>query len=73
LGSVTGEPLIHTSDGYTLWLEHVDSTDVNGGGDQLYWVMWYEPNGVPTIPLSGVFDRDQLTEMVRQLMQFIPQ
>jgi hypothetical protein len=72
-GSVTGEPLIQTADGFTLWLEHVESTDVGQGGDQLYWLMWYAQNGIPTIPLSGVFDRDQLTEMVQQLMRFIPQ
>ena len=72
-GSVTGEPLIQTSDGFTLWLEHVESADAGEDGNQLYWLMWYDQNGIPTIPLSSIFDRDQLTEMLRQLLRFIPQ
>lgn len=34
--------------------------------------MWYDPNGVPTIPLSGVFTKDDLQEMVSLLAGFVP-
>ena len=71
-GSVTGEPLIQTSDGYSLWLEHVDHKDLDHSEEQFYWLMWYGHDGIPTVPLSSVFDRSQLSEMVRQLVRFVP-
>lgn len=71
LGSVIEGPLIGRPGNYSLWLEHVASTDDPGATD-IYWLMWYDPRGLPTIPLSGVFNREQLGEMVRQLINFIP-
>lgn len=66
-GSVFGEAII-PGDGYTLWLEHV--RDKSGGSD-MFWMMWYDPEGTPTIPMSGVFSKDQLREMVSRLARFV--
>lgn len=67
-GSVFGDPLI-THGGYTLWLEHVQE---RATGERLYWLMWYDPQGMPTIPLSSVFDRQDLSNMLAQLADFVP-
>jgi hypothetical protein len=67
-GSVFNNPLVNHS-GYTLWLEHVvDTTD----GSKTYWLMWYDPHGKPTIPLSGVMEKSEIQEMSRQLASFVP-
>jgi hypothetical protein len=66
-GSVFDEPLL-SSEGYTLWLEHVlDRAE----GRKTFWLMWYDPDGSPTIPLSGVFSHDQIREMTSRLASFI--
>lgn len=66
-GSVFDEPLIET-DGYSLWLEHVlEPATLH----EYYWLMWYR-DGVPTIPLSGIFDRDELSQMIGRLGRFVP-
>ena len=69
-GSVLPAPLV--AGDYSLWLEHVESKQEDGQRDW-YWLMWYDPEGNPTIPLSGVLTRDQLCDMVRHLLQFAPQ
>ncbi len=61
-GSVFHEPLV--SSGYTLWLEYV--TD-KGGGEDRFWLMWYDDEGTPKIPMSGVMTEPQLKDMVRKL------
>ncbi len=66
-GSVFDEPLIE-SDGYSLWLEYVVDHKF---GDKCFWLMWYDVNGEPTIPLSGIFNLDQLREMNSRLASFI--
>ena len=66
-GSVFQGPLINH--GYSLWLEHVEEIET---GDEIYWLMWYDNNGFPTIPMSGIFDKDELSEMTRQLASFVP-
>lgn len=68
LGSVFEEPLIDNDD-WTLWLEHVVEIET---GAEVYWLMWYSPDGIPTIPLSGVFDRADLARMNSMLAQFVP-
>ncbi len=70
LGSVTGQPLVQTPEGATLWLEHGE--EVKNPSQKSYWLMWYDPTGIPTIPLSGVFDRNELGRLAQQLMQFVP-
>ena len=70
LGSVTGQPLVRTSEGATLWLEHVE--EVKTPTQKCYWLMWYDQNGIPTIPLSGVFDKSELGQLAQQLVQFVP-
>lgn len=67
LGSVFAEPLVNNG-GYTLWLEHVEDYK---RGDKMFWLMWYNVKGVPTIPASGVFDRIDVRKMVGQLSSFI--
>lgn len=57
-----------TGDGYSLWLEYV--VDRSGGWEP-FWFMWYDSDGNPTIPMSGVFDRSQIQEMVARLASFI--
>lgn len=68
LGSVFPEPLID-HDGYTLWIEHVWEPETDA---EYYWLMWYNPEGIPTIPLSGVFDRTDLEAMVSRLARLVP-
>ncbi len=70
-GAVTGKPLVDVG-GYSLWLEHVETTDDDGPTGDYYWLMWYDPSGLPTIPMSGVFGPDDLARMVEQLMAFVP-
>ena len=67
-GSVFPEPLIIVSNGSTLWLEYV--TEENE--ENIYWLMWYDSDGKPTIPLSAVFNNDDLGNMIKQLTKFIP-
>jgi hypothetical protein len=69
-GSVTGQPLVRTSQGATLWIEHVE--EVKNSTQKCYWLMWYDPDGKPTIPLSGVLDKTELGRLAQQLMQFVP-
>lgn len=52
----------------SLWLEHV--TDKLEGRDT-FWLMWYDHQGNPTIPLSGVLDAPDIQEVSRRLASFI--
>jgi hypothetical protein len=54
---------------YSLWLEHVAE---KGGGRELYWLMWYNGQGVPLIPASGVFGKSDLATMHARLTEFVP-
>jgi hypothetical protein len=66
-GSVFECPLVDR-DEYSLWFEHV----ISESGEQLYWLMWYGPDKRPTIPLSGVMDRDDIAKMQRLFASFVP-
>jgi len=67
-GSVFDSPLVSTG-GYSLWLEHV----VNKANyNEAHWLMWYDSQGIPTIPLSGVFGKNELRQMISQLADFVP-
>jgi hypothetical protein len=66
-GSVFPGPLV-PGDYYTLWLEFV--RDKKGGPDTL-WLMWYDGEGTPTIPMSGVISADQIKQMTAKLTDFI--
>jgi hypothetical protein len=68
LGNVLDTPLIDYGD-YSLWLEHVTEKE---SGEEIYWLMWYDEQGCPTIPLSGVFGRGDLETMVGRLTRFVP-
>lgn len=65
-GSALLNPLV--SHHYSLWLEHiVDKQD----DSEAFWLMWYDDQGRPTIPLSGAMWLDQLRDMVGGLSKFI--
>jgi hypothetical protein len=66
-GSVFPEPL-ENSNGYTLWLEHVID---KRNATETFWLMWYDPNGSPTIAESSVIPADRIKEMVSRLAGFI--
>ncbi len=66
-GSVLRVPLIDHD--YSLWLEHVQEIKT---GEEFYWLMWYDNSGIPTIPMSGIFDKEELAEMSKQLASFVP-
>jgi hypothetical protein len=68
IGSVFDADLVNNG-GYSLWLEYVE--DYKYGVKDIFWLMWYDVNGAPTIPLSGVFNLDQLRSMNAQLAAFI--
>lgn len=73
-GSVFTEPLLaaeEESGGYSLWLEYV--RDHKENDDDYFWLMWYGGDGRPTIPLSGVFRRNDIGEIGRRLASFIPE
>jgi hypothetical protein len=70
LGSVFRDPLIQNADGYSLWLEHAIQKDTR---DEYYWLMWYDQQGKPTIPMSGIFARCDLEQMAGRLARdFLP-
>ena len=67
-GSVFEMPLAQNSESASLWLEHV----TNDSGDTHYWFMWYDAEGKPTIPMSGILDRENIADMSRLLATFMP-
>ena len=66
LGSVFPQALINN--GYSLWIEHIIDKNDNSEG---FWLMWYDANGAPTIPLSGAMWPNELREMIAQLSKFV--
>jgi hypothetical protein len=68
LGSVFNRPPI-VGNNYSLWLEHVIELATN---DEYYWLMWYDLRGWPAVPLSAVFTKQDLQEMVRLMADFVP-
>src|SRR5438270_3352648 len=65
-GSVFDRPLAD-HDGYSLWMEHV----IDESGHEYYWLMWYDPAGKPTIPLSGILSREDIANIQRLFVNFI--
>ena len=63
-GSVYLDALLVSPDGWSLWLEHVAD---KRGGPGVFWLMWYEPGGKPTMPMSAVFSRADFEQMVGRL------
>jgi len=54
---------------HSLWLEHVIEIQT---GDEYYWLMWYDSNGFPTMPMSGILSRDDIANMQSLFASFIP-
>jgi len=71
-GSVFREALFDDNQsGYTLWLEYVIAVNHDDKG-KYYWFMWYE-DGRPTIPLSGIFGKEDVEKMARLFVkEFFP-
>jgi hypothetical protein len=65
-GSVFPHPIVQH--GYSLWLEYVTCKD---DGADVFWLMWYDGNGDPTIPLSGVLNADDIQIVSESLASFI--
>jgi hypothetical protein len=63
-GSAFPHPL-HSVGGWSLWLEHVSQKD--DPEHEWFWLMWYDDNRRPTIPLSGVMHRQDIANMSHQL------
>lgn len=61
-GSVFGQCLAN-HEGYTLWLEYVAELKEPNGN--YYWLMWYDSEGYPTIPLSGIMSREEVVRMIQ--------
>jgi hypothetical protein len=59
---------VFENDGYSLWLEHVIEPKT---GEEVFWLMWYDPSGNPTIRASGVFNRDDFKQIVGKLTEFV--
>jgi hypothetical protein len=68
-GSVFGQALV-TYPGGSLWLEHV--ADNQDPGQPYYWLMHYDPTGMPSIPLSGIMSKEDLEEMARLMASLLP-
>lgn len=64
-GSVLKEPIIVNDDEDSLWLEHVEEINT---GQEVYWLMWYDSSGKPNITMSAIFNKDELGEMIKQLV-----
>jgi hypothetical protein len=69
LGSVFPHAVLSVN-GWSLWLEYV--LDHREHDRDWFWLMWYSPAGMPTIPLSGVFRKGDIAEIVKRLGEFIP-
>jgi len=66
-GSVLNAPLFDFGDA-SIWLEHV--VERSGAQEKCFWLMWYDAEGRPTIPLSGVFGAEQLQRAAAALQPF---
>lgn len=62
-GSVLEAPLFDFGDA-SIWLEHVVE---RATGEKCYWLMWYDADGRPNIPLSGVFGHEDLERAAQAL------
>ena len=65
-GSVFPFPLVDSE--HSLWLEHVIDNEEN---NRVYWLMWYDRAGNPTIPVSSVLSAADVRNMASQLACFI--
>lgn len=63
-GSVTRNPIYDDTDDNILLLEKVINKN---NGKSCFWFMWYKYNGIPTLPMSGVIDSDDITEVIRNI------
>jgi hypothetical protein len=52
----------------SIWLEHVVDRH---SGERCFWLMWYNAEGKPTIPMSGVFGVDEIERASSALRDFV--
>jgi len=50
--------------GYSMWLEHVIEKETDW---EVYWLMWYDKHGTPTIPASSIFSKDDLLTFINKI------
>ncbi len=68
-GSYFPDPVKLNSDGYSLWLEYVsDNLGPGGWSPTPLWLMWYDPEGNPTIAHSATFDISMVRDVVGRLI-----
>ena len=64
-GSVLEEPLYSDREsGYSMWLEHVIERSTS---KEVYWFMWYDGKGIPTLPLSSVFEKEKRLTIINNI------
>ena len=63
LGSVIDGPLFDFGD-VSIWSKHVVERATR---ERCSWLMWYDADGRPTIPLSSVFDRADIEHAAQAL------
>ena len=62
-GSTIKGPLFDFGDA-SIWLESVVE---KASGEKCFWLMWYDSNGRPIIPLSGVFSQSDIERAAQAL------
>ena len=67
-GAVFPQALLRNTRGYSLWLEHVIEKKTR---KRVFWLMWYDRQGSPTIPLSGILGAQDIREIVKRLADLI--
>src|SRR5258708_4948953 len=66
-GSVLPDPLFNFGEA-SIWLEHVVDRH---SGERCFWLMWYDAEGNPTIPMSGVFGVDEIEQASTALRNLV--
>jgi len=56
-GSALRSSLVEHTDGRSLWLEYVKGKVANNKKEQLFWFIWYDKDGKPTMNGGTVFSR----------------
>ena len=67
-GSVFERPLADDGSN-SIWLEHIVQ---KSDGAECYWLMWYDSEGTPNIPLSAIMWKEDVQEMSRLLASLLP-
>lgn len=58
-GSATRTAIYEEEGDYSLWLEH--AVKVSNSNDRTLWLIWYTPDGRPSIPGGALISKDWRT------------